>query len=106
VQAIENSQVKRRLQMAVLTEKEIKEKLKDLEGWHLKGNEIAKTYTHKDFVDAMAFVNKVAILAEKADHHPDILVKYNKVTLSLSTHSQGGVTDNDINLAKNIDKIK
>ena len=92
--------------MTVLSENEIKTKLKELEGWQLKGNEIAKTYTHKDFVDAMAFVNKVAILAEKADHHPDILVKYNKVTLNLSTHSQGGVTDNDINLAKNIDKTK
>jgi 4a-hydroxytetrahydrobiopterin dehydratase len=52
----------------------------------------------------MAFVNKVAILAEKADHHPDISINYNKVTLSLSTHSQGGVTDNDFNLAKRIDK--
>lgn len=92
--------------MAVLSEKEIKEKLKGLESWQLKGNEIIKTYAHKDFIDAMAFVNKVAILAEKADHHPDILVKYNKVTLTLSTHSQGGVTDNDINLAGNIDKKK
>jgi 4a-hydroxytetrahydrobiopterin dehydratase len=92
--------------MAALSENEIKAKLKELEGWQLKGNEITKTYAHKDFVDAMAFVNKVAILAEKSDHHPDILIKYNKVTLNLSTHSQGGVTDNDINLAKNIDKTK
>ncbi|MBI2485655.1 MAG: 4a-hydroxytetrahydrobiopterin dehydratase [Deltaproteobacteria bacterium] len=90
--------------MAVLSENEIKERLKDLEGWQLKGKEISKLYTHKDFVDAIAFVNKVAILAEKADHHPDILINYNKVTLSLSTHSQGGVTDNDFNLAKRIDK--
>jgi len=92
--------------MAVLSENEIKEKLKDLEGWQLKGKEISKVYKHKDFVDAIAFVNKVAILAEKADHHPDILVNYNKVTLSLHTHSQGGITNNDINLAKGIDKTK
>jgi 4a-hydroxytetrahydrobiopterin dehydratase len=90
--------------MAVLSEKEIRERLKDLEGWHLKGKEISKLYAHKDFVEAMAFVNKVAVLAEKADHHPDISINYNKVTLSLSTHSQGGVTDNDFNLAKRIDK--
>ena len=90
--------------MAVLSESEIKKRLRDLEGWQLKGKEISKLYAHKDFVDAMAFVNKVAILAEKADHHPDISINYNKVTLSLSTHSQGGVTDNDLNLAKRIDK--
>ena len=90
--------------MAVLSESEIKERLRDLEGWQLQGKEISKLYAHKDFVDAMAFVNKVAILAEKADHHPDISINYNKVTLSLSTHSQGGVTDNDFNLAKRIDK--
>lgn len=90
--------------MAVLSENEIKEKLKNLEGWQLKGKEISRVYNFKDFVDAVAFVNKVAILAEKADHHPDILINYNKVTLSLSTHSQGGVTENDFNLAKGIDK--
>lgn len=92
--------------MALLSEEEIKERLKELEGWELKGKEITKVYSHRDFVDAISFVNRVAILAEKADHHPDILIKYNKVTLSLSTHSQGGITDNDINLAKRIDKAK
>ena len=92
--------------MAVLSENEIKEKLKDLEGWQLKGKEIHKIYTHKTFKDAIAFVNKVADLAEAANHHPDFLIQYNKVTLTLSTHSQGGVTDNDINLAKQIEKAR
>jgi 4a-hydroxytetrahydrobiopterin dehydratase len=92
--------------MVVLSENEIQEKLKSLENWQLKGKEIVKLYIHKDFVDAVAFVNKVAILAEKANHHPDILIKYNKVTLSLSTHSEGGVTDKDINLAKQIEGAK
>ena len=92
--------------MAVLSEKEIKEKLKHLEGWQLKGDEIYKTYKHKTFKDAIAFVNTVSDLAEEANHHPDFLIQYNKVTLTLSTHSQGGVTDNDINLAKEIEKAK
>jgi len=89
--------------MALLSENEIKENLNSLEGWQLKGKEISKSYTHKDFVEAISFVNKVAILAEKSNHHPDILIQYNKVTLSLSTHSEGGLTENDFNLAKQID---
>jgi 4a-hydroxytetrahydrobiopterin dehydratase len=92
--------------MAVLSEVEIKEKLKDLEGWQLKRKEIYKVYTHKTFKDTIAFVNKVADLAEASDHHPDFLIQYNKVTLTLSTHSKGGVTDHDINLAKQIEKAK
>ncbi len=92
--------------MAVLSEKEIRDKLKGLEGWELKGNEIYKVYKHKTFKDAIAFVNKVSDLAEEANHHPDFLIQYNKVTLTLSTHSEGGVTNNDINLVKRIDKVK
>ncbi len=92
--------------MTILSEEEIKEKLKALEGWQLKGKEIHKVYTHKTFKDAIAFVNKVADLAEAVNHHPDFLIQYNKVTLTLSTHSKGGVTDNDINLAKQIEKAK
>ncbi|MCI0453434.1 MAG: 4a-hydroxytetrahydrobiopterin dehydratase [Candidatus Dadabacteria bacterium] len=92
--------------MAVLSEKEIRDKLKGLEGWELKGNEIYKVYKHKTFKDAIAFVNKVSDLAEEANHHPDFLIQYNKVTLTLSTHSEGGVTNNDINLAKRIDRAK
>ena len=92
--------------MALLSEKEVQEKLANLEGWQKKGNEITKMYKQKDFVDAISFVNKVAILAEKANHHPDILVKYNKVTLILSTHDEGGITDRDFNLVKKIDGVK
>jgi 4a-hydroxytetrahydrobiopterin dehydratase len=90
--------------MAILSKKEIRDRLKELEGWELKGNEIYKTYEHKTFKDAIAFVNEISDLAEEANHHPDFLIQYNKVTLTLSTHSQGGVTDNDINLAKRIDR--
>ncbi|GBD38115.1 MAG: 4a-hydroxytetrahydrobiopterin dehydratase [Deltaproteobacteria bacterium] len=91
--------------MPLLSENEIREKIKELKGWELKGKEISKLYNFKDFIDAVAFVNKVAILAEKANHHPDILIRYNKVTLSLSTHSEGGITEKDINLAREIDKL-
>jgi 4a-hydroxytetrahydrobiopterin dehydratase len=92
--------------MALLSEEEIKAKLKALEGWQIKGKEIHKVYTHKTFKDAITFVNKVADLAEKANHHPDFLIQYNKVTLKLSTHSKGGVTDSDIKLAKQIEEAK
>ena len=92
--------------MPVLSEGEIKERLKCLEDWEMKGGEITKTYPHKDFIDAISFVNKVAILAEKANHHPDILIRYNKVTLTLSTHDEGGITDRDFSLARKIDGRK
>jgi 4a-hydroxytetrahydrobiopterin dehydratase len=90
--------------MAVLSEEEIREKLKSLKGWQLKGKEIHKVYTHKTFKDAINFVNKVADLAEKANHHPDFLIQYNRVTLTLSTHSKGGVTNSDIELANRIEE--
>ncbi len=91
--------------MTILSEEDIKQKLKPLEGWQLKGKEIHKVYTHKTFKDAIAFVNKVADLAERANHHPDFLIQYNKVSLTLSTHSKSGVTDNDIKLAKQIEEV-
>ena len=72
-------------------------------GWELKAAEIAKLYKFKDFKEAMGFVNRVADLAEEADHHPDILIRYNKVTLTLSTHSAGGLTEKDFQLARKID---
>jgi 4a-hydroxytetrahydrobiopterin dehydratase len=90
--------------MGLLSKSEIQEGLRTLAGWQLKGNEITKTYAHKDFIDSISFVTRVAILAEKANHHPDILIQYNKVTLTLSTHSEGGLTENDFNLAKKIDR--
>ncbi len=70
--------------MAVLSSREVEDRIKDLEGWEVSGNEIRKVYKMKNFIDSIGFVNKVAILAEKADHHPDILIKYSKVSISLS----------------------
>jgi len=90
--------------MAKLSKKEIQEKLKDLKDWQIKGQAIAKTFTLPSFKEAISFVTKVADLAEAANHHPDMLIQYNKVTLTLSTGSEGGVTEHDINLAAQIEK--
>jgi 4a-hydroxytetrahydrobiopterin dehydratase len=91
--------------MPLLTDAEIEEGLKGLNGWERKGNEIVRVFKNKSFVDSVGFVNKVSILAEKADHHPDILIQYKNVTLTLSTHSKGGLTEKDFNLAREIDAL-
>jgi len=86
-----------------LTEAAIAKNLAGLADWELRGNEIAREYRFSSFNAAMVFVNRVADLAESMDHHPDILVQFNKVTLTLSTHSAGGLTDLDFELAKKLD---
>ncbi|MGH2568638.1 MAG: 4a-hydroxytetrahydrobiopterin dehydratase [Bacteroidota bacterium] len=89
----------------LLTEEQIQQRLSELKGWTRVEKEITKTVKLKDFVRAMGFVNSVALLAEKTDHHPDIDIRWNAVTLTLSTHSAGGLTDYDFNLAKQIDEL-
>lgn len=91
--------------MPLLSESEIKDGLLTLNGWELRDGEIVKAFKLRNFVEAVGFVNRVAILAEKADHHPDILIQYRNVTLTLSTHSAGGLTEKDFNLAKQIDGL-
>lgn len=91
--------------MVLLDDSDIEGFLKGLSGWHRTGNEISKVYECETFVDSIGFVNKVAILAEKADHHPDILINYSKVRITLSTHSEGGITIKDVNLAKGIEVL-
>jgi len=90
----------------LLSENDINEKLDKLENWKQEGKEITKTYKFKNFIESMGFVNRVAILAEKADHHPDILIKYSKVHIKLSTHSEGGITEKDFKLANQIEELK
>lgn len=89
----------------LLSENEIQTRLTELKGWIREGKEIKKVMTLPDFVHAMGFVQSVALLAEKADHHPDIDIRWNKVTLVLSTHSKGGLTEHDFELAKAIDAL-
>lgn len=88
-----------------LSKKQIQTKLEKLNGWSLKGGQIRKTVEAEDFVRAMGFVNSVALLAERQNHHPDINIRWNKVTLVLSTHSAGGLTSGDFTLAARIDEI-
>ena len=89
--------------MARLSKAEIAESLEGLSAWKLEGKTIAKGYEFPSFPEAIRFVNKVAGLAESADHHPDILINYRRVTLTLSTDSEGGLTKKDIQLAKLIE---
>ncbi|MGD0129505.1 MAG: 4a-hydroxytetrahydrobiopterin dehydratase [Terriglobia bacterium] len=91
--------------MAALSKAEIQEKLKSLPEWSLAGNEIHRKFTFKSFMPAIAFVNKIAEAAEQANHHPDITINYNQVSINLSTHSEGGITQKDFQLAGAIDKI-
>lgn len=86
--------------MAKLNSTQIKSALKSVPDWKKKGAAIARTFQFKDFPAAIKFVNAVAKLAEKAWHHPDIDVRWNKVTLTLTTHSEGGLTEKDFKLAR------
>lgn len=86
-----------------LTEPQIQAELQQLSGWERTGVQISKPYAFKDFVEAMAFVNRVAALAERANHHPDITIRYQRVILTLATHDVGGLTGQDCLLAKQID---
>ena len=88
--------------MDLLTEPEIAERLARLPGWERRGRELRRTWTFPDFRAAMAFVNRVAALADAADHHPDIDIRYSRVTLVLSTHDAGGLTARDFALAETI----
>ena len=89
--------------MSKLTAPQIKSALKDISGWKRKGDSIVRTFKFKDFVVAMKFVNAVAKLAEKAAHHPDIDIRWNKVSLLLTTHDAGGLTEKDFALAMKCD---
>lgn len=91
--------------MAKLTASEIKTSLSTVPKWTKKGSTIHRTFEFKDFVAAMKFVNAVARAAEKANHHPDIDIRWNKVTLALTTHDSGGLTQNDFKLAAKADAL-
>lgn len=88
-----------------MAKEHIAQKLLQIPAWKLVGDSLLRTFEFNDFVDAMAFVNKVAQVAETLEHHPDIAIAYNKVTLTLSTHSAGGLTQKDFDLARAIDSI-
>ena len=86
-----------------LSATDVQQRLKTLTGWTLDGDAIRKQYTFKDFLEAIAFVNRIAPEVNAVDHHPDILVNYKRVTLTFSTHSEGGLTDKDFDGAAMVD---
>jgi 4a-hydroxytetrahydrobiopterin dehydratase len=92
--------------VAALSKDEIQQRLKKMEGWSHAGKALQKKFTFKSFMPAIGFVNKLAEAAENAGHHPDITINYNVVTISLSTHSEGGVTEKDFALATQTDEIR
>jgi 4a-hydroxytetrahydrobiopterin dehydratase len=91
--------------MTRLSDSEIQSKLAELPGWQLQNGALQRNFQFKDFVEAMAYVNKLAALAEEAGHHPDIDVRYNRVVLGLVTHDAGGITENDTAMAAQINKL-
>jgi len=82
----------------------VQHRLETVPEWTLNGESIQRTIAHEDFAGSMAFVQSVAAMAEAAQHHPDILIRWNKVTLTLTTHDAGGLTDGDFSLARAIDE--
>ena len=92
--------------MTAYNENEIKENLQKISGWKFNNEKIEKEYQLKDFGEALVFVNKVGQIAEGMDHHPDILIhSWNKVKISVSTHSENGITKKDFELANKIESI-
>jgi 4a-hydroxytetrahydrobiopterin dehydratase len=91
--------------MAVLNSTEVRQKLAQAPDWQLEGGEIVRHFVFSNFVAAMKFVNLVAEAAEKANHHPDIDIRWNKVRLALASHDAGGITQRDFSLATDIDTL-
>jgi 4a-hydroxytetrahydrobiopterin dehydratase len=91
--------------MAALNNEAVQQGLAKMPGWSYEGKELHKKFTFKSFLPGIEFVNKIAQAAESAGHHPDITINYNVVGIGLSTHSQGGVTEKDFDLARKVDQI-
>jgi 4a-hydroxytetrahydrobiopterin dehydratase len=91
--------------MSKLSRADAEARMKELKGWTLDGDAIRKQFTFGSFREAVSFVVRLAFEAEEADHHPDILINYKRVTLTYSTHSAGGLTEKDFAGAKAADRI-
>jgi 4a-hydroxytetrahydrobiopterin dehydratase len=92
--------------LPVLKDSEIRDALQSLPEWYLSRDTLRRDYQFKSFMEAMSFVNRVAEVAETANHHPDIDIRYNKVTLALTSHDSGGITQRDLRMAKKISEMK
>jgi 4a-hydroxytetrahydrobiopterin dehydratase len=91
--------------MALLSESEIEERIGDLDGWSRDGDAISKTFENGDFVGSVKFVDKLVEPAEGMGHHPDLELSWDKVTVKITNHAEGGLTENDFELAKKIDAL-
>jgi 4a-hydroxytetrahydrobiopterin dehydratase len=91
--------------MARLNDEEIEERLSGLEGWERDGDGIRRTFELGDFKGSVDFVNRLTPEAEEMNHHPDLEISWSKVTVSVTTHSEGGLTGNDFELARRIDGL-
>lgn len=89
--------------MARLSAEQITAALGRLTGWSRVGDTLTKTFSFKTFPDGIRFVDRVALVAEELGHHPDITINYNRITMTLSTHDEGGVTEKDVTLAERIE---
>jgi 4a-hydroxytetrahydrobiopterin dehydratase len=91
--------------MAVLSDDEVRRRLGGLDGWEQDGDAIKRQFKFEDFQASIDFVNRITPAAEDMNHHPDIAISWNTVDLTLSTHSEGGLTENDFELAQQIDQL-
>ena len=91
--------------MEKLPQEDIQARLESFPDWSINGDALQRTFSFEDFLGAMAFVNRVADLAEGHHHHPDIMIRYNKVTLTLTTHDAGGLTEKDFTFARDTDGV-
>ena len=91
--------------MARLSDEEIEERLSERTGWERAGDAIRREFTFDDFKGSVDFVNRLTPVANEMNHHPDLAISWNKVTVTLSTHSEGGLTDMDFELAGKIDDL-
>jgi 4a-hydroxytetrahydrobiopterin dehydratase len=91
--------------MPPFSPQEAQSRLAGLSGWKIEAGELVKTFQFKDFVASLHFVNRVGELAERAGHHPDFEIRYNRVRLALSTHDAGGLTQKDFDLAAQAQKL-
>ncbi len=91
--------------MPAISEQDVRARLAEVPGWDLGDKALVRKLSLPSFRDAVAFVVKLAFVAEAADHHPDILINYRRVTLTLWTHTEGGITEKDFALAQQINKL-
>jgi 4a-hydroxytetrahydrobiopterin dehydratase len=92
--------------MALLSESEIEDRLSGLEGWSREGDAITKTFENGDFVGSVKFVDSLVEPAEGMGHHPDLEISWDKVKVTITNHAEGGLTENDFELARKIDALR